>query len=75
MLGVDVGSVAPSWLTLLPSFLELSSFLYHTLTTMMLLLLQMELIILFLSLEGTENALYELFCRSNGQNWLAQSSV
>lgn len=36
VLEVDVGSVAPSWLTLLSNFLELSSFSYHTLTTMML---------------------------------------
>lgn len=36
MLEVDVGSVAPSWLTLLSNFLEVSSFLYHTLTIMML---------------------------------------
>lgn len=36
VLEVDVGSVAPSWLTLLSNLLEVSSFLYHTLTTMML---------------------------------------
>lgn len=35
----------------------------------------MELIMLFWSWEGIENALYELFCHSNGQSWLAQSSV
>lgn len=36
LLEVDVGSVAPSWLTLPSSFLELSSFLYHTLSPTML---------------------------------------